>query len=179
MTFNSFNLGQNMRLALTLLLISLFSIQAFAAGQNELPFYSKFYDEKRDPFKDATDAIALAQKTDRNVLIEIGGNWCTWCKKMDAFLEENRHVYEALHQKYVLLKISVSDSNENEAFMKSLPPVLGYPHMYISTASGKMLLSKDTAELLEGNNYSEQRWLTFLNKWQASANMQNIASLTD
>lgn len=168
-----------MRLAMTLFFSIFLSTFANATTPTDLPFYSKYYDDQRDPFKDAAEAIELAQKTDRNVLIEIGGNWCTWCKKMDAFLEVNPHVYQALHQKYVLLKINVSDSNENDAFMKALPPVLGYPHMYISTARGKMILSKDTAELLEGSKYSEQRWLAFLNKWQASRNDQNVAALTD
>lgn len=142
---------------------------ALAINADDLPKYSKVYDEKSDPFKDANAAIKLAQKTQRNVLIEIGGNWCSWCKKMDAFLAENPEVYHKLHSEFVLLKISVSDSNENEAFMKSLPPVLGYPHMYVSTSSGKMLLSKDTAELLVGEQYSKKHWLAFLNKWQSSA----------
>lgn len=135
----------------------------------ELPEFSKVYDDQRDPFSDANAALALAKKTNRNVLIEIGGNWCTWCHKMDAFLLENPSVYQSLHSKYVLLKISVSDANENESFMKSLPPVLGYPHMYVSTASGKMLLSKDTAELQDDNGYSKEIWLTFLNQWQNKA----------
>ena len=133
----------------------------------ELPEYSKVYDDQRDPFADANAALALARSTNRNVLIEIGGNWCTWCHKMDAFLLKNPDIYNSLHSKYVLLKINVSDSNENEAFMKSLPPVLGYPHMYVSTGAGKMLLSKDTAELQDENGYSEEYWLTFLEKWQS------------
>lgn len=132
----------------------------------ELPEYSKVYDEQRNPFNDANAALALAKKTNRNVLIEIGGNWCTWCHKMDAFLLKNPNVYQALHSKYVLLKISVSDANENDDFMKSLPPVLGYPHMYVSTASGKMLLSKDTAELQDSKGYSTEYWLDFLQQWQ-------------
>jgi thioredoxin-related protein len=133
----------------------------------ELPEYSQVYDDKRDPFKDAVAALTLAKKTNRNVLIEIGGNWCSWCHKMDVFLEKNPQVYQALHSKYVLLKINVSDSNENENFMKSLPPVLGYPHMYVSTYQGKMVLSKDTAELLNNGQYSVDHWLAFLNKWQS------------
>ena len=87
---------------------------------------------------------------------------------MDSFLTKNPDVYEALHSQYVLLKISVSDSNENNDFMKSLPPVLGYPQMYISTAQGKMILSKDTAELLDGNDYSKSQWLNFLTEWSVS-----------
>jgi thiol:disulfide interchange protein len=134
--------------------------------ERELPLYSKVYDDQRDPFKDANAALTLAKATNRNVLIEIGGNWCTWCHKMDAFLLKNPQVYQSLHSKYVLLKISVSDSNENEDFMKALPPVLGYPHMYVSTAGGKMLLSKDTAELQDNNGYSSIYWLDFLQQWQ-------------
>jgi thiol:disulfide interchange protein len=134
--------------------------------ERELPLYSTVYDDQRDPFKDANAALTLAKETNRNVLIEIGGNWCTWCHKMDAFLLKNPKVYQSLHSKYVLLKISVSDSNENDDFMKALPPVLGYPHMYVSTAGGKMLLSKDTAELQDNNGYSSEYWLDFLQQWQ-------------
>jgi thiol:disulfide interchange protein len=140
--------------------------QPYLLLDNELPQYSQVYDDQRDPFNDANAALALAKKTSRNVLIEIGGNWCSWCHKMDAFLLKNPEVYKALHSKYVLLKISVSDTNENDDFMKSLPPVLGYPHMYVSTASGKMLLSKDTAELQDSYGYSTEYWLNFLQQWQ-------------
>lgn len=133
----------------------------------DLPNYSKRYNEKSDPFKDAAAAIALANKTHRNVLIEIGGNWCTWCNKMDDFLEKNPQVYQALHSKFVLLKVNVSDVNENKAFMNSLPPVLGYPHMYVSTSTGKMILSKDTAQLQKNGQYDVDVWLKFINQWQA------------
>lgn len=135
----------------------------------ELPEYSKVYNDKRDPFADAVAAISLAEKTNRNVLIEIGGNWCTWCKRMDSFLEDNPKVYQSLHSKFVVLKVNVSDSNENDDFMKSLPPVLGYPHMYVSTSAGKILLSKDTLELQENGDYSVDNWLMFLDKWQVSS----------
>ena len=133
---------------------------------HELPEYSQVYDDQRNPFNDANAALMLAKKTNRNVLIEVGGNWCSWCHKMDAFLLKNPNVYQALHSKYVLLKVSVSDTNENDAFMKALPPVLGYPHMYVSTGSGKMLLSKDTAELQDSKGYSTEHWLDFLQQWQ-------------
>ena len=136
-----------------------------------LPAYSKIYDDTRDPFKDAADALALAKESERQVLIEVGGNWCGWCKKMDSFLINNPEVYHALHSQYVVLKVNVSDSNENTNFMKSLPPVLGYPHMYVSTAQGKMILSKDTAELLNGDNYSKAHWLTFLDRWSTKTTL--------
>jgi len=153
-------------ISLSLFISSITAVNAAPTLETaSLPTYSKVYDDKRDPFQDAKAALTLAKETNRQVLIEIGGNWCTWCHKMDSFLAKNPDVYQALHSQYVLLKINVSDSNENDDFMKSLPPVLGYPHMYVSTAQGKMLLSKDTAELLSDNNYSKENWLSFLSKW--------------
>ncbi len=133
-----------------------------------LPTYSKVYDDQRDPFADANAALALAKASNRQVLIEIGGNWCSWCKKMASFLDQNPEVYQTLHQQYVLLKVNVSDSNENSDFMKALPPVLGYPHMFVATAQGKMILSKDTAELLDNDDYSTIKWLSFLNEWSVN-----------
>lgn len=162
-----------------LLLSSLFIItqtnaqKISSAEVNKLPLYSTIYDDTRDPFKDAQAAIKLAQSTNRNVLIEIGGNWCSWCHKMDVFLTKNPKIYQQLHSNYVLLKVNVSDSNENAAFMKSLPPVQGYPHIYVSTNKGRMLLSKDTAELLENLEYSSAYWAAFLDKWQVKNNKEN------
>ncbi|REL34040.1 DUF255 domain-containing protein [Thalassotalea euphylliae] len=155
----------------TLLMVSILGFSGAVAAQekSDLPLYSKVYDDKRDPFKDAVAAIKLAKASNRNVLIEIGGNWCTWCHKMDAFLEKNPDIYNKLHQEFVILKVNVSDSNENEAFMKGLPPVLGYPHMYVSTAAGKMVLSKDTAELQEDGKYSRENWLSFIDQWKPKA----------
>lgn len=141
----------------------------------DLPLFSKIYDDQRDPFIDAKAAIALANQSNRNVLIEIGGNWCSWCHKIDAFLADNPDIYNALHQNFVLLKVSVSDVNENEKFMAGLPPVLGYPHMYISTGKGKVILSKDTAEFLHSGNYSRTAWLDFIEQFKAENNDDNIA----
>lgn len=164
-------------LSMLLSSIAIANTSSMAVTPN-LPTYSKVYDEQRDPFKDASAALALAKETNRQVLIEIGGNWCGWCHKMDSFLAKNPEVYQALHSQYVLLKVNVSDSNENDDFMKSLPPVLGYPHMYVSTAQGKMILSKDTAELLDGNDYSISQWLSFLADWSVNSTMAPVQLTT-
>ena len=52
---------------------------------NTLPAYSTQYNVKQDAFKDGAAAVKLATSTNRRILIELGGDWCTWCKKMDVF----------------------------------------------------------------------------------------------
>ncbi|WP_248289538.1 thioredoxin family protein [Thalassotalea sp. Y01] len=149
---------------------------ANASIENALPLYSKVYDPKRDPFQDAKDAIKLANESERNVLIEIGGDWCTWCHKIDAFLAANPDIYKQLHDTFVLLKINVSDVNENADFMAGFPKVLGYPHMYVSTGQGKVILSKDTAEFLDNSGvaYSREAWLEFIDTFNAENNKTNL-----
>jgi thioredoxin-related protein len=54
---------------------------------SELPAYSRVYDESRDPIVDGREALKLAQETQRKVLIEVGGDWCSWCHVLDGFIK--------------------------------------------------------------------------------------------
>lgn len=150
-------------------ILSFLMLPNVSVADSQLPDYSVKYDDARDPFADANAAITLAKQTNRNVMIKIGGAWCGWCAKMDKFLKDNPTVAKALYDNFVVLKVSVSDANENEAFMKGLPPIMGYPHIFVSSAQGKMLLSKDTGELLAGEEYSVQQWLNFIDNWKVAS----------
>jgi len=130
-----------------------------------LPIYSTTYDPKRDAFKDGAAAVALATKTNRRILIELGGDWCTWCHRMETFFEHNPDVEKRLHETFVILKINVNNENDNAAFLKAFPKALGYPHMYVSEYNGSVLWSKDTAEFVINGQYSRDAFLTFFDQW--------------
>ena len=131
-----------------------------------LPAYSLRYDPVRDAFQDGRDAVRLAKATGRHVLIEVGGDWCTWCHALDRFLDSNPDIKARLHETFVLLKVNVSDANDNADFLKAFPRVLGYPHMYVADTDGGILLSKDTADFLTDGRYSRQRFAEFLEQWK-------------
>ena len=149
---------------ISIFLVLLLSRSAFA--QSKLPDYSNNYDPGRDAIADGVAALALAKKTNRRVLIEVGGDWCSWCHILDRFIANNHEVRKALHRHFVLLKVNYSEENFNEAFLKVFPKPLGFPHMYITDEKGGILYSKDTAELLDNSQYSGKLFLTFLNKWK-------------
>ena len=132
-----------------------------------LPAYSTRYDPDRDAFEDGRNAIQLAKSTQRHVLIELGGDWCKWCHVMDKFLDDNPDIRAQLHETFVILKINVSDANDNAKFLAAFPKPLGYPHMYIADNNGSILLSKDTAEFLSQGQYSRQRFTEFLEQWKS------------
>jgi len=154
---------------LVLFLITLLPSSALLAqiDLDNLPEYSIHYDPQRDPYQDGRDAIKLADATNRRVLIEVGGDWCKWCHVLDRFLEQNADIKQKMHQTFVMLKVNVSDANENNQFLAAFPKPLGYPHMYIAENNGNILLSKDTADFLSNGKYSRQQFLDFFSQWAA------------
>jgi len=130
-----------------------------------LPAYSLGYDSARDPFSDGQHALQLARETRRMVLIEVGGDWCSWCHVLDRFLNRHPAIRTKLHERFVVLKVNVDDSDDNTEFLSGFPPAMGYPHMYVTRNDGSIVDSQDTAEFLHNGKYSEQRFLSFLERW--------------
>lgn len=157
------------RLIKTLLLGMTISFSVQADGS--LPAYSQKYDPARDPFKDGISAIKLAQASNRRVLIEVGGEWCKWCHVLDNFLADNPDIKQRLHATFVMLKVNVSDANDNQPFMKNFPKTLGYPHMYVTEKNGDFLRSKDTADFLVNGKYSRKQFTKFFDRWEIKNNL--------
>jgi thiol:disulfide interchange protein len=160
------------QLQLAICLVSLLTAQtALAANEvesiTELPAYSRGYDPERNPFDDGREALALAlaKSTDRLVMIEVGGDWCRWCLVLDNFIQMIRAVHEKLHENFVLLKVNVSDANENAEFFAGMPRTNGYPHVFISRSDGGLIGSTYITRLVVKGNYDEQRFLAFLQHW--------------
>ncbi len=153
---------------ISVLMLSMSIVSNSQASQlsGELPVYSRVYDEKRNPNADGLEALKLAKETHRLVLIEVGGDWCSWCHIMDRFIKEHPNVESRLHQTFVVLKVNISDVNDNAEFMAAFPSARGYPHMYITDSSGSILFSQDTAEFRENKQYSEKRFMSFFDRWQ-------------
>jgi len=156
------------KLALLILILSVKPSIVLASTDSllqSLPSYSTHYNVKQDAFKDGNAAVKLATSTNRRILIELGGDWCKWCHKMDVFFDNNPDIKQKLHETFVMLKINVSDENDNAEFLKPFPKPLGYPHMYVSEFNGSVLWSQDTAEFLKDGNYTRESFLAFFKRW--------------
>jgi thiol:disulfide interchange protein len=123
------------------------------------------YDPERNPADDLKAAVARARKEKKRVLVQVGGEWCGWCHRMTKYFADNDKVAAALARDYLIVKVNYSEENRNQDFLKELPKIPGYPHLYVFDAHGKLLHSQGTAELEEGKSYSEEAVLKFLEKW--------------
>ena len=52
-----------------------------------LPFE---FDPARDPAQDLDVALRIARAAGRHVIIDVGGEWCSWCHIMDRFFPPTR-----------------------------------------------------------------------------------------
>lgn len=123
------------------------------------------YDPARDADKDIQDALAEAKRSNRRVLVEVGGLWCIWCSHMDDFFEKQRDVLAFREKYFVTLKVNYSDEVKNEAVLSRYPKVAGYPHIFVLDADGTLLHSQDTGELEEGKGYNLNKFTGFLKQW--------------
>lgn len=157
------------------LLLFMFTVLVVHAAQGEQPpGYSQAYSPLRDPFADGRAAIALASSTGRRVLIEVGGEWCTWCHVLDSLIRDHEDIRNTLRRHYVLLKVNVSDENANSAFMAGLPALAGYPKLYVADSDGTVIHAQDPAEFFQDGSYDARRFLVFLRRWSTASGTQAL-----
>ena len=140
----------------------LVSTSAISAPENPLP--AKF-DPTREAVRDLDTALQLARSTQRHVLVEIGGEWCTWCHIMDRFFAANGELKTLRDANFVWLKVNFSKENENKALLSRWPKVAGYPHLFVLGADGRLLHSQDTSALEARNSYDPIKFRAFLVDW--------------
>ena len=123
------------------------------------------YDPARNAAADVQQAIAEAKRTNRNVLVEVGGEWCSWCHIMDKYFETHRDLLNLRGTNYVMVKVNFSPENKNEELLSQYPKIPGYPHLFVLDAQGKLLHSQSTGELEAGKSYDKKKFTGFLEKW--------------
>ena len=125
--------------------------------------------EKFDPLKNPSEnlaaAIVKAQAENKRIILDVGGEWCSWCRLMDNYLIKNAELGQLRDENYVWVKINMSDENENKEFLSQYPEATGYPHLYVLEKDGTLLKSKDTSELEDGESYNLQKFTDFLKEF--------------
>jgi thioredoxin-related protein len=137
-----------------------------ATSEKYVPVHK--YDPARDAARDIAEAAAEASRTNKRVLVEVGGEWCIWCHIMDDFFEQNKELLDLREKNFVMVKVNFSEENKNEQVLSRYPEIRGYPHLFVLDGDGKLLHSQDTAELEEGKGYNLAKFTAFLQKWAAT-----------
>lgn len=134
--------------------------------QDSAPAYTPNtkYDPSRDAMKDVLAAVNEAKRTNRRVLIEVGGEWCSWCHIMDRFFDAHDDLMKLRDTNFVTVKVNFSPENKNQALLSKFPAIGGYPHLFVLDEEGHLVVSQPTGALEAGSSYDKNRFKHFLEK---------------
>ena len=126
----------------------------------------KIYDEAADGSKQISEALAIAKKEHKNVLLQFGANWCGWCHKLHKVFETDKAIADVLKNEYVVVMVDRDkDHNVDVDAKYGHPGQYGLPAISILSADGKLLTVKNTAELEEGDHHNPKKVMAFLKEW--------------
>jgi thioredoxin-related protein len=123
------------------------------------------FDVARSPKDDLQSAVLKAQKENKRIILDVGGEWCSWCIHMDRFIGTNPELKKLKEDNYIWVKVNFSEENENKEFLAAYPEAKGYPQLYVLEKDGTLLKSQDTSELEDGKTYNLKKFTEFLQKW--------------
>jgi thioredoxin-related protein len=123
------------------------------------------YDPSRDAVRDIKEAISEAQRTGKRILLEVGGEWCSWCRKLDRYFAANPKLTEYRDRHYITVKINWSPENYNKKALSQYPEIHEYTYFLVLDKNGKLLKAQATGVFEEGKSYDLGRMTAFFEKW--------------
>jgi thioredoxin-related protein len=129
------------------------------------------YNPSANAKEDIAAAVKQAKAENKQVLLQVGGNWCPWCVKLHKFMAEDPQIDSLLKADYVRVLVNYSKENKNEEIMKMLgnPQRFGFPVLVILDQDGIRLHTQDSWYLEKDKFYDKEKVMQFLMMWNVAA----------
>ena len=149
-------------------LMMLFILSLQARAQEE-----KFtvYNPDTDAIAEVNEAVERANKEGKHVFLQIGGNWCKWCRMFYHFSKDNEKVDSLFKAYYIIVHVNYSKENKNGELLKKLgyPQRFGFPVFVVLDGKGNRIHTQHTGYLEDGEGYSEKKVVEMLRQWSPNA----------
>ena len=154
------------RIALIVSVLIMFSISLSAQEQN-----LKIYNPGANAKDEISKAVEKAKAENKNILIQVGGNWCTWCMKFYNLIHTDYKIDSIIKADYIYMFVNWSKENKNTEVMKQLenPQRFGFPVIVVLNKEGKRIHTQDTGLLEHDKGYDSKKLIEFLKGWTVKA----------
>ena len=155
----------------TLLLAFCMSVTLSMAQNIDKKAEKKLYHPDSDARADISAAIANAKKEKKHVMLQIGGNWCSWCIAFDKKVNETAELQKMMNDNYIVYHLNHSKEQKNLDILSELgfPQRFGFPVFVVLDANGNRLHTENSVYLEEGEGHSAKKIMEFLNNWSSKA----------
>lgn len=138
----------------------------------------RVYDDDADPCMQINAAIQEASKDGKNVICQVGGNWCRWCLMFADYITKDEELSKMVDDNFVYVHINVRHKNaetgKNELYTEAMtmlgnPQRFGFPVLVVLDQDGKVLHFQDSSYLEAGEGYDREKVMRFFKNWTPSA----------
>jgi thioredoxin-related protein len=128
---------------------------------------TKLYNPYANAAKDLSDAVKKAKAEKKHVLIQAGGNWCSWCIIFNRFSKSESQVDSILNSDFIIYHLNYSPENKNAALMAKYgyPQRFGFPVFLILDENGNRIHTQNSSYLEQGRTYNKNKVIEFLQQW--------------
>ena len=145
-------------------------IEAKKKAEQEKAALPKPYNEEENAEKKIEELVKQAQKENKNIILQAGGNWCIWCLRFNNYVHTTPELKKIVDDNYLYYHLNWSPKNKNEkVFTKYGDPgkKYGYPVFIILDKNGKQIHTQESSVLEENKGYSFEKVKTFFETWKA------------
>jgi len=150
------------------LLLAAPAVQAQAQAPYDL---EHIYDPSANAAADIEAATQQAAREGKHVLLQVGGNWCIWCRRLYKFMHDDAQLDSMARKNYVVYHLNYSKENRNLPLLQKLgyPQRFGFPVLVILDAKGARLHTQDTGLLESADTYDKKKLQDMLRQWAPTA----------
>lgn len=129
------------------------------------------YNPEADAQKDLAELVQRAETENKHILIQVGGNWCGWCKLFHDLTTTDEDLKKYIADQYLVYHLNYSKENTNKEILATLdyPQRFGFPVFVILNSQGKRIHTQNSAYLEEGQGHSKKKVMEFLIAWSPDA----------
>jgi thiol:disulfide interchange protein len=134
---------------------------------SELDVPDRPFDEAANADAQVDAAFARAKRSGKDVMIDLGGNWCADCRILSGLMERPElHAFLASH--YELVTVDVGRFNKNlqiPARFGITTRLEGVPAILVSTPDGKLLNAGRVSAIEDARHMTPQALADWLAQW--------------
>jgi len=132
----------------------------------------KLYNPYADADSAITAALQKAKAEHKYVLLQGGGNWCSWCIEFARFCKADPKIDSVMNASFVWYHLNWSKENENKKIFSryGYPQRFGFPVFIILDENGNRLNTQNSEYLEDGKkSYNREKVQAFLEMWAPRA----------
>ncbi len=132
---------------------------------------AKPYNPSANAENDIATTLKKATAENKHVLVQAGGNWCSWCMEFNRFIHATGQIDSLINKCFIVYHLNYSPENPNKAVFAryGYPQRFGFPVFIILDAAGNRIHTQNSEYLEQGRSYNKQKVWEFLVQWTPQA----------